>query len=326
MTDLPTPDPATTLQLAREVIRTEVGALQALAERLDEAFHAAVMCILQAKGRVVVTGIGKSALIAQKIVSTFNSTGTRALFMHAADAVHGDLGMISRSDVLMVLSHSGETAEFKMFLPLVRGTVPIIGVVGNVRSYVAQQADYVIDARIAREACPNNLAPTTSTAVQLAIGDAMAVVMAHYRRFTAEDFARVHPGGMLGKRLLLKVGDIYPQNPRPQSHPDDPMPEVIVTISSHRLGATAVVDEEGKLIGIITDGDLRRMIEKHRDFSRLRARDVMTPNPQAVRPEQRAEEAMQLFAEHKITQLPVVDAAGRYLGILHIHDLHREGF
>ncbi len=317
---------AESLRLARAVIRTEAAALGRLAERLDEQFHAVVECILNAKGRVVVTGIGKSALIAQKIVATLNSMGTRALFMHAADAIHGDLGMIGDADVLMVLSHSGETAEFKVFLPLVRGVVPIIGVVGNLRSYVAQQADYVIDATVEREACPNNLAPTTSTAVQLAIGDALAVVLAHYRRFTPRDFARFHPGGMLGKRLLMKVADIYPRNMRPANRPDDPMTQVIMTMSSHRLGATAVVDAEGRLLGIITDGDLRRMIEKTPDFSGLRARDVMTPGPQAVRPDQSAEEAMQVFSRHKITQLPVVDETGHYLGMIHIHDLHQEGF
>ncbi len=322
----PTPSRPTTLRLAREVITTEADALHAIAERLGPSFHEAVGIILAAKGRVILTGIGKSALIAQKIVSTFNSMGTRAIFMHAADAVHGDLGMVSGGDVLMVLSNSGETAEFKVFLPLLKGKVPIIAVVGRADSYVGRQADCVIEARIEKEACPNGLAPTTSTTVQLAIGDALAVVLAHYRQFTPEDFARVHPGGMLGKRLLMKVSDIYPHNPAPAHRPDDPMPEVIVGISAHRLGATAILDDDRRVVGIITDGDLRRMIQRHPNFAHLRARDVMTPQPHTITANAPAQQAMQMFSRHKITQLPVVDADGRYVGMIHIHDLYREGF
>ncbi len=304
---------------------TEADALRQAADLLDGAFDDAVETVLNTTGRVVVTGVGKSALVGQKIVATLNSTGTPALFMHAADAIHGDLGMIQSNDVALVISKSGSTAEIKVLVPLLRRTgVRLIALVCDRDSYLARQADHVLHAYAEREADPLNLAPTTSTTVALALGDALAVSLLQARGFTRNDFARYHPGGSLGKKLYLKVADLYPHNPCPQVQPDMPVRDVIFNISANRLGATAVVNESGLLMGIVTDGDIRRMAYAHDTFLQLRALDVMTPSPVCVSPDAYAVAALQLMQARNITQLIVADM-GYLKGFVHLHDLLREG-
>jgi arabinose-5-phosphate isomerase len=314
-----------TLASAQRVLDIEAQTLNNLKQKLDDRFYEAVKLIYGAKGRVIVTGVGKSANIAQKIVATFNSTGTPSIFMHAADAVHGDLGMLQDDDVVLCLSHSGNTAEIKVLLPLVKSAGnKLIAIVGKQDSYLAQQADYVIHAEITQEACPNNLAPTSSTTAQLALGDALAVCLLEWRNFTAADFARFHPGGALGKRLYLRVGDIYPQNERPSVKPGDDLKTVIMEISSKRLGATVVENEQGEVAGIITDGDLRRLLSRGESLEGIKAKDFMSAGPRTISPEAMAMDALQVMREKKITQL-IVEENGKYLGMLHIHDLNREG-
>ncbi|HRB38580.1 MAG TPA: KpsF/GutQ family sugar-phosphate isomerase, partial [Bacteroidia bacterium] len=272
----------------------------------------------------VCTGIGKSAIIAQKITATLNSTGTPAVFMHAADAVHGDLGVIQKDDVVICISKSGNTPEIKVLAPLLRlAGNKLIAMVGDTSSYLAQQAHYILNTTVAREACPHNLAPTTSTTAQLAMGDALAVCLLENRGFSSKDFARYHPGGALGKRLYLKVGDVYKNNASPQVNPTDDLKKVIVEISGSRLGATAVVDK-GKLKGIITDGDLRRMLHRSDDMLATKAKDIMTSKPKSVSPDTMAADAFILMKSNNITQLVVTDK-GKYLGFIHLHDLLKEG-
>ena len=303
----------------------EAEAIRNAVDLLDDDFDATVETILNASGRLVVTGVGKSALIGQKIVATMNSTGTPALFMHAADAIHGDLGMIQDTDVVLLISKSGNTAEIKVLIPLLRRTgVRLIALVSARESYLAEHADHVLHAYAACEADPLNLAPTTSTTVALAIGDALAVSLLEVRGFTRQDFARNHPGGSLGKKLYLKVADIFPHNQCPQVAPDTSVRDVIFTISANRLGATAVVNEGGLLAGIVTDGDIRRMAYDHNSFWQLAAQDVMTHNPVCVDPDEYAVAALQIMQERNITQL-VVAESGRVLGFVHLHDLLREG-
>lgn len=303
----------------------EAEAIRNAVDLLDDDFDATVETILSAAGRLVVTGVGKSALIGQKIVATMNSTGTPALFMHAADAIHGDLGMIQNSDVVLLISKSGNTAEIKVLIPLLRRTgVRLIALVSARDSYLAQHADHVLHAYAECEADPLNLAPTTSTTVALAIGDALAVSLLEVRGFTRQDFARNHPGGSLGKKLYLKVADIFPHNQCPQVAPDTSVRDVIFTISANRLGATAVVNEHGLLAGIVTDGDIRRMAYDHNSFWQLCAQDVMTHKPVCVDPDEYAVAALLVMQERNITQL-VVAEAGRVLGFVHLHDLLREG-
>ena len=279
---------------------------------------------------MVVTGIGKSAIIAQKMVATFNSTGTPALFMHAADAIHGDLGMIMEGDAVICISKSGETPEIKVLLPLLKNRGNrIVGMVGNEQSYLAKQADYVLNTTVEREACPNNLAPTSSSAAQLAMGDAVAVALLELRGFSAADFARFHPGGMLGKQLYLTVNDLYAHNAAPRVSPDSSLKEVIVEMTAHRLGAAAVVDADNRLLGLITDGDLRRTLfnqatDEH--LFELRAADWMTVAPKTLLEGTPAATAWQWMQQYKITQIVVVDAQHYYKGMVHIHDLVREGF
>lgn len=313
------------IETAQRVLKLESEAIGRAAERLNGSFEKCVEAILQAKGRVVCTGIGKSAIIAQKIVATLNSTGTPAMFMHAADAIHGDLGMIQGDDVVICLSKSGNTPEIKVLVPLLkqRGSV-LIALVSQLDSYLATHADYILDAQLEQEACPNNLAPTTSTTLHLALGDALAVCLLEARSFTAQDFAQYHPGGALGKQLYMRVKDIYATNLLPVVEEKDSIQKVIIEISSKRLGATAVVDERGVTIGIITDGDLRRMLEKHADFQNLKAMDIMTPNPQSIDEEEYAIRALNKMKERNITQL-VVKKEGRISGFIHLHDLLREG-
>jgi arabinose-5-phosphate isomerase len=281
--------------------------------------------IKEAPGRLVVTGIGKSAIIGQKIVATLNSTGTPAIFMHAAEAIHGDLGIIQPEDVILCISQSGNTPEISVLIPFFkRQGNKFIALVGNVNSFLAKEADIVINCSVDREACPNNLAPTCSSTAQLAMGDALASCLIELRGFTSEDFAKYHPGGILGKRLYIKVQDLYKFNEIPTVSPESPMPEVILEISGKRLGVTAVM-ENGKIVGAITDGDLRRMLQKNPDYTYLRAKEVMTQHPKTITEDILAVEALEIMKSKNITNLFVVDKLGRYLGVLHIHDIIKEG-
>lgn len=310
--------------IARQTITAEADAICALQDAVNDDFVKVVALILQSKGRVIVTGIGKSAIIANKIVSTFNSTGTPSVFMHAADAIHGDLGIIQRDDVVICLSKSGETPEIKVLVPLLkqRGN-RLVAMVGNVSSYLARSADHVLDTTVSKEACTNNLAPTASSTAQLVMGDALAVTLLECRGFTASDFARLHPGGALGKQLYLRVSDLYINNEVPVVSPEADIRQVIMEISAKRLGATAVIDN-GKLTGIITDGDLRRMLEKGSNLSSVRAADIMTVHPKTIGAESLVVEALALMRNHNITQLPVI-RDGNYAGVIHLHDILKEG-
>ena len=310
---------------AKRVLQNEANAILKLSDYLDEDFEACIECILASKGRVVITGIGKSAIIATKIVATLNSTGTPALFMHAADAIHGDLGMIQRDDVVICISKSGNTPEIKVLVPLLKnlGSV-LVALVSNTKSYLAEQADFVLNATIEEEACPNNLAPTTSTTAHLALGDALAVCLLESKGFTPEDFARYHPGGSLGKQLYLKVQDIVDSQQIPKVKESASLSEVIVEISSKRLGATAVVNDQDLLKGIITDGDLRRMLQKTLDISSLCAADIMTVNPKTISSGEFAIRAMNLMRNHNITQLVAMNG-DKIAGFVHIHELMKEG-
>ena len=319
--------PSDMLVVARQVLQEEASALLDVAAALSVTpdFVNCVQAILQLKGRVVVTGIGKSAHIAGKIVATLNSTGTPALFMHAADAIHGDLGMIQPEDFVVAISKSGDTPEIKVLVPLLRRKgVPLAALVSNPDSYLGQQATYVLHAPVRKEACPNNLAPTTSTTAALALGDALAVCLLESRQFSAADFARLHPGGTLGKRLYLKVGDLSRQNQRPAVAEEAPLKEVLLEISGKRLGATAVLDAAGHLAGIITDGDLRRMLGSFSELDQLKARDILTPRPATIDVEDFAAEALVRMQQRNITQL-VVTESGQFAGFIHLHDLLREG-
>jgi arabinose-5-phosphate isomerase len=312
-------------KIAEKVLLNESRAIENLINFLDEDFESVVREIYSANGRVVVTGVGKSAIIANKIVATLNSTGTPALFMHAADAIHGDLGMILDQDIVICISKSGNTPEIKVLVPLLkrRGS-KLVALVSNIDSYLAQQADFVLNASIAEEACPNNLAPTTSTTVHLALGDALAVCLLELREFSREDFARLHPGGALGKQLYLTVGDLLANHKLPQVGRDASLKDIIVEISSKRLGATAVVNGNGELAGIITDGDLRRMLESGKPTADLKAFDIMTRNPKTIDRSEYAVRALQLMQEKSITQLVVMDGAA-VAGFVHLHDLLKEG-
>lgn len=303
----------------------EAEAIRNVIDRLDDQFDAAAMAILNSQGRVVVTGIGKSALVGQKIVATLNSTGTPALFMHAGDAIHGDLGMIQPDDIVLCISKSGNTPEIKVLLPLLKQSgVQLIALVSDTNSYLARHADFVIQAYAEREADSLNLAPTTSTIVAMALGDALAVSLLEARAFTKADFARYHPGGALGKKLYLKVSDIYPHNQTPQVRLNTTVHDVILEMTSKRLGATAVLDEDDRLAGIVTDGDLRRMLNQHTTFTHLCARDIMTLNPICVAPSDYAVKAIQVMQTRNITQLIV--AEDRLVkGFVHLHDLLKEG-
>ncbi|WP_338873764.1 KpsF/GutQ family sugar-phosphate isomerase [Spirosoma sp. SC4-14] len=311
--------------IAQEVLLAEANAIRNVIELLDEQFEAATEAILKSTGRLVVTGVGKSALIGQKIVATMNSTGTPSLFMHAADAIHGDLGMIQADDVVLIISKSGNTAEIKVLIPLLRRTtIQLIALVSDKTSYLAQHSDYILHAFAEREADPMNLAPTTSTTVALALGDALAVSLLEARGFTRHDFARYHPGGALGKKLYLKVGDIFPHNQCPQVPLTASLKDVIFEISAKRLGATAVVDQMGMLAGIVTDGDIRRMAYQQDAFWELHAQDVMTPAPVCVTADEYAMGALQLMRDRDISQL-IVTENGRVKGFVHLHDLLKEG-
>jgi arabinose-5-phosphate isomerase len=311
--------------IAINVLLNEANAIKNLALLINSDFESCVNEILQSKGRVVVTGIGKSAIIATKIVATLNSTGTPAIFMHAADAIHGDLGMIQKEDIVLVLSKSGNTSEIKVLIPLIKRTgTKIVAIVSNMQSYLAIHADYVLNATIESEACPHNLAPTTSTTAHLALGDALAVALIESRDFSSQDFAKYHPGGSLGKKLYLKVDDVYPNNELPMVGPEAKMKDVIVEITSKRLGVVAVVDVERRVLGVITDGDIRRMLQKYDNFGTLHAKDIMTVNPKAVKRGDYAVDAFQVMEQNNITQLIVIED-NKLLGFIHLHDLIKEG-
>jgi len=311
--------------VARRTIELEASAIQSLASFIDDSFEAAAELLLAMEGRLVVSGIGKSAIIGQKIVATFNSTGTPAIFMHAADAIHGDLGMIQEGDVVMVISKSGESPEIKVLVPLIRNLGnPLIAMAGNLSSYLAIHADHVLNTTVPQEACPNNLAPTTSTTAQLVMGDALAVCLMEIKGFTSEDFAKFHPGGALGKKLYLRVSDLYPANEKPKVLPDSSLKDVIVEISQKRLGVTAVVDRDDMLLGVITDGDLRRMLEKEGSRDEILASKIMSVNPKTIDASSLAVNALDLMRKNNITQL-LVEEQGRYVGVIHLHDLIKEG-
>jgi len=322
------PAPVDVLAIARQVLLTEADALRDVAQAVGATpdFAHCVAALLALRGRVVVTGVGKSAHIAGKLVATLNGTGTPALFMHAADAIHGDLGMIQAEDFVVAISKSGDTPEIKVLVPLLRRKgVPLAALVSNADSYLARQADYVLHAPVRREACPHDLAPTTSTTAALALGDALAVCLLESRQFSAQDFARLHPGGTLGKKLYLTVGDLSRQNQRPQVGLAAPLREVLLEISGKRLGATAVLDEAGQLAGIITDGDLRRMLGGQlAHLETLLARDILTPQPATIDITEFAAEALTRMQARNITQLIVLED-GRFAGFIHLHDLLREG-
>jgi len=311
--------------LAINTILQEAESIKKLAGYIDKDFEEVVKLIYHSKGRVVVTGIGKSANIANKIVASLNSTGTPSIFMHAADAIHGDLGMIQKDDVIICISKSGNTPEIKVLVPIIksRGNI-LIGMVSSTDSFLAKQADYVLKSTVDKEACPNNLAPTSSTTAQLVIGDALAVCLLEYRGFSSEDFAKVHPGGALGKKLYMRVSDLYKNNETPKVSINENVKNVIIEISSKRLGATAVLDEKNQLKGIITDGDIRRMLQNFDHFEKLTAKDIMSPNPKTISKNELAINAFNLMEGNNITQLIVVQKE-KYLGMVHLHDILKEG-
>jgi arabinose-5-phosphate isomerase len=312
-------------QTALSTIDLEAASIAGLRSYINDDFENAVRVIADCKGRVVISGIGKSAVIAQKIVATLNSTGTPSVFLHAADAIHGDLGMVQQDDIVIILSKSGESPEIKVLVPLIRNFGnTIIAIVGNIDSFLAKQSSLVLNTTVTQEACPNNLAPTSSTTAQLVMGDALAICLMELKGFQSDDFAKFHPGGALGKRLYLRVSDLYIHNEKPKVLLAQTLKEVIVEMTKKRLGVTAVVNGEDTLLGIITDGDLRRMLEKTVAIDAVNAGDIMTANPKTIEPDMLAVEALDILRKKEISQL-VVTEKGKYLGILHIHDLVREG-
>ncbi len=314
------------LDTARQTIRLEADALAALLPGIDQGFADAVEAIRLSRGRLVVSGIGKSAIVAQKIVATLNSTGTPALYMHAADAIHGDLGMVQRDDVVMIISKSGESPEVKYLVPLVKGFGnKLVAMVGNLQSFLARQADFVLNTTVSREACPNNLAPTSSTTAQMVMGDALAVCLMEISGFNGQDFAKFHPGGNLGKKLYMRVRDLYVNNEKPRVPPSAPLKEVIISISKSRLGITVVCNDDEKVLGVITDGDLRRMLEKEASLTAVNAAAIMSSPPKTAGPDELAVHALDTLKRHDITQLVVVEENNHYLGVLHLHDLIKEG-
>jgi arabinose-5-phosphate isomerase len=313
------------IESAMRTIKLQAASIEHLARFVDDAVVAAVEKIAACKGRLVVSGIGKSAIIAQKIVATMNSTGTPALFMHAADAIHGDLGMIQQGDVVMIISKSGDSPEIKVLTPLIKNFGnTLIGMVGNLQSYLAAQADIILNTTVDQEACPNNLAPTNSTTAQMVMGDVLAICLMETKEFKTGDFAKYHPGGALGKKMYLRVSDLILQHEKPVVHISDDVRKAIVEISKKRLGATGVLGNEQKIIGIITDGDVRRMFEKYEDFKGLMAKDIMSTNPKTIEIDTLAVQALEQMKQHNISQLLVVNNK-EYIGVLHVHDLMREG-
>jgi arabinose-5-phosphate isomerase len=312
-------------QIALRTIGLEAQSIAGLSSFIDDDFEKVVTIIAAGNGRVVVSGIGKSAIIAQKIVATLNSTGTPSIFLHAADAIHGDLGMVQPDDVVIIISKSGESPEIKVLVPLIKNMGnTLVAMVGNTASFLAKNAAFVLNTSVEQEACPNNLAPTTSTTAQLVMGDTLAVCLMELKGFQPEDFAKFHPGGTLGKKLYMRVSDLYMPNEKPKVLATQSLKEVIVEMTTKRLGTTAVVDIDNVLLGIITDGDLRRMLERVSVVDTIKAGDIMTKNPITIGPDELAVTAMDVLRKKEISQLAVTDA-GKYLGIIHLHDLIREG-
>lgn len=315
----------TIIPVALRTIELEAQSVSGLKAFIDEGFIQAVKQVAATRGRLIVSGIGKSAIIAQKIVATLNSTGTPSVFMHAADAIHGDLGMIQPDDIVLVISKSGDSPEIKVLAPLVKNFGnTLIGMVGNTQSFLAQHSDIVLNTTVDQEACPNNLAPTTSTTAQMVMGDALAVCLMELKGFDTNDFAKFHPGGTLGKKLYLRVEELSAQNAKPKVLPAAGIKEVIVEMTQKRLGAAVVVDEKENILGIITDGDLRRMLEKTDTFEKLRAKDIMSSGPKTIEADVLAVNALEEMKKHNISQL-VVEEKGKYAGIIHLHDLIKEG-
>ena len=319
--------PISIKQVALRTIELEAKSIAGLSSFIDADFEKTVAAITACKGRVVISGIGKSAVIAQKIVATLNSTGTPSIFMHAADAIHGDLGIIQQEDVVIIISKSGESPEIKVLVPLIKNfNNTLVGMVGNTDSFLARQSDMILNTTVEQEACPNNLAPTTSTTAQLVMGDALAVCLMEMKGFRSEDFAKFHPGGMLGKKLYLRVSDLSAANEKPSVLAHQSLKEVIVEMTQKRLGVTAVVDNKDHLLGIITDGDLRRMLNKNIAIDTVTAADIMTKNPKSIDPDELAVAALDLLRKNEITQLVVTNQQGLYIGVIHLHDLIKEGF
>lgn len=312
------------LDLAKKTILTESDAIRNLSTLLNNEFAQAVTCIIASKGRIVITGVGKSAIIASKIVATLNSTGSPAIFMHAADAIHGDLGTIQEEDVVICISKSGNTPEIKMLVPLIlRGKNKLIGMTGKTDSFLAQQSDFVLNSYVEKEACPNNLAPTTSTTAQLVLGDALAICLLELKGFSSKDFAKYHPGGALGKRLYLQVGDIARNNQKPQVEADSDIKNVIVEISEKMLGVTAVIKND-KIVGIVTDGDIRRMLNTYDSINGLTAKDIMSKSPKTIEIGVLAIKALEVMQDKSISQLLAVEGKN-YKGVVHLHNLINEG-
>jgi arabinose-5-phosphate isomerase len=312
-------------QIALQTIELEARAISNLASFINADFEKAIEALASCNGRVVISGIGKSAVIAQKVVATLNSTGTPSIFMHAADAIHGDLGIVQQDDVVIVISKSGESPEIKVLVPLLKNFGnTLIGMVGNVNSYLARQSDIILNTTVDQEACPNNLAPTTSTTAQLVMGDTLAVCLMEKKGFKSDDFAKFHPGGTLGKKLYLRVSDLFIDNEKPKVSPTQSLKDVILEMTQKRLGVTAVVDDKNILLGIITDGDLRRMLKNNIAIDHVKAADIMTTQPKTIGPDELAVTALDILRKNEITQLAVTEN-NAYLGIIHLHDLIKEG-
>jgi arabinose-5-phosphate isomerase len=310
---------------AMRTIQLQAASIMHLSSFVDDGLALAVEKIAECKGRLVVSGIGKSAIVAQKIVATMNSTGTPALFMHAADAIHGDLGMIQQGDMVMIISKSGDSPEIKVLTPFIKNFGnTLIGMVGNVQSYLAAQADIILNTTVEQEACPNNLAPTNSTTAQMVMGDVLAICLMETKEFKTGDFAKYHPGGALGKKMYLRVGDLILQHEKPLVYINDDIKKAIIEISKKRLGATGVLNDQHEIVGIITDGDVRRMFEKYEDFKGLQAKDIMSAKPKTIEADTLAVQALEQMKQNNISQLLVVEN-NSYVGILHVHDLMREG-
>lgn len=310
---------------ALKAITLQASSIQHLTEFVDEGFVSIVQTIARMKGRMVISGIGKSAIIAQKIVATFNSTGTPAIFMHAADAIHGDLGIVQPDDIVMVISKSGDSPEIKVLVPLVKNFGNImIGMTGNMNSFLAEHADMVLNTTVSQEACPNNLAPTTSTTAQMVMGDALAVCLMDLKGFKKEHFAKFHPGGSLGKRLYLRARDVM-SSQKPAVRAESGIRDVIVEMTKSRLGATAVVSMDEEVIGIITDGDVRRMLENNQKVDDLKASDIMIKTPKSIGPDEMAAEALDIMRKNNINQLLVIDTNKKYQGVVHLQEIIREG-
>ena len=312
------------LNVAKETVKIEAKAIANLEHLIDNEFVEAVENIYNSKGRVIVTGIGKSAVIASKIVATLNSTGTPAIFMHAADAIHGDLGIIQKDDIVICISKSGNSPEIKVLVPFIKDFHnTLIAITSNRDSFLGQSADFILNSFVEKEACPNNLAPTTSTTAQLVIGDALAICLLELKGFSSEDFAKYHPGGSLGKKLYLRVKDIAAQNMKPSVSPETTVTDAIIVISENMLGVTAVLEND-KIVGIITDGDIRRMLKNNNEFKNLTAGDIMSTSPKSIDEDALATQALDLLEENKISQL-LATKDGKYSGVVHIHNLIREG-